>query len=83
MLYTFSLIITCKISNDFISKDIINDFTADSKDQESIPLSIITSDKGHLGKVTKHTRKLYSQESRDVNPYPAGDHKAVRNIKTV
>ena len=35
------------------------------------------------GKVTKHTRKHYSQESREANPYPVGNHKAVRNIKTV
>ena len=83
MFYTISLVITCKISNNFLSKDIINDFTADSKDQESMQLSIITSDKGHHGKVTKHTWKHYSQESREVNPYPAGDHNAARNIKTV
>ena len=29
------------------------------------------------------TRKHHSQESREVNPYPAGDYTAVRNIQTV
>ena len=44
------LVITCNISNNFLSNDIINDFTADSKDQESIQLNI-TSDKGlYMGK---------------------------------
>ena len=44
------LVITCQISNTFLSNDIINDCTADSKDQESIEFSI-TSDKGyHMGK---------------------------------
>ena len=66
----------------------INDCTADSKDQESVQSSI-TCEKGHhMGKYTiwestKHTRKHHSQESREVNPCPAGDHKAVRNIKIV
>ena len=41
---------TCKISTDFLSNDIINDCSADNKDQESIQLSI-TSDNGHnMGK---------------------------------
>ena len=75
MLYSISLVITCKISNNFLSNDTINDCTADSKDQESIKLSI-TSD----GKATKHIRKHHSQESREFNPYPTGNHKAVRNI---
>ena len=82
MLYSFSLVITCKISNNFLSNDIINDCTADSKDQVSIQLCI-TSDKGNHGKVTKHTMKHHSQESREINIYLAGDHKAIRNIKTV
>ena len=74
--------ITCKISNNFLSNDITNDCTADSKDQESVQLSI-TSDKGNHGKVIKHTSKHHSQESREVNPYAAGDHKAVTNINIV
>ena len=45
-----SLVITCKIRNNFLSKDKLNDCTTDSKNQESIQLSI-TSDKGHrMGK---------------------------------
>ena len=57
MLYSISLVITCKISNNFLSNDIINDFTAESKDQESIQLSI-TSDKGHhMGKGQNITHK--------------------------
>ena len=44
------LVITCKLSNIFLSNDIINVCTADSKIQESKQLSI-TSDKGHnMGK---------------------------------
>ena len=49
----------------------------DSRDQESIQLSI-TFDKGHHEKVTKHTRKHHSQESREVSPYPAADHKGCK-----
>ena len=50
MLYSISLVILCKISNNFLANNIIYDCTADSKDQESIQLSI-TSDKGHhMGK---------------------------------
>ena len=40
MLYSITLVITCKISNNFLSNDTTNDCTADSKDQESIQLSI-------------------------------------------
>ena len=50
MQYSISLVIRCKIRTDFLSNDIINDCTADNKDQESIQLSI-TSDNGHhMGK---------------------------------
>ena len=83
MLYSIALVITCKISNNFLPNDIIIDCIADSKDQQSIQLNI-TSDKGHHGKVKKiHTMKHHLQESRELNPYQAGDHTAVRNIKTV
>ena len=68
------MVITCRISNNFLSNDIMNDCTADIKDQESIQLSS-TSDKGHHGKVEKHTRKHHSQENREVNPYTAGDER--------
>ena len=71
-----------KISNNVLANDIINECIEDSKVQESIQLSI-TSDNGHHGKVTKHIVKYNSQESREVNHYPTGDHKTVRNIKTV
>ena len=73
-----SLVIICNLINNFLFNDIINVCTADSRDQESIQLSI-TSDKG----VTKHTRKHHSQDSGEVNPYLAGDHKVVRNTNTV
>ena len=46
MLYSIPLVNTCKISNKFLSNDIINECTANSKYQESIQVSI-TSDKGH------------------------------------
>ena len=75
MLNSISSVITCKISNNFLSNDIINDFKAGSNDQESIQSSI-TSDE----KVTKHTRKYHLQESRGVNLYPAGDHRAKDSI---
>ena len=49
-IYLIVLVITCKISNNFLSNDIIDDCTAVNNDQESIQLSI-TSDKGHhMGK---------------------------------
>ena len=46
MLYSIYVVITCKISNNALSNDIINGCTAGSKDQESIQLSF-TFDKGH------------------------------------
>ena len=34
-----------------------------------------------MGKWQNTQGKYHSEESREVNPNPAGDHKAVRNIK--
>ena len=52
-----------------------------SRGEESIQLRI-TSDKEHHRKVTKHKATSLTREQRG-HPLPAGDHKAVSNIKTV
>ena len=64
MLCSISLVITCKISNKFLSNDIINDFTADSKDQESIQLSN-TSDKGHHMEKCQNTQGNITHKSEE------------------
>ena len=33
------------------------------------------------GKVTKNTNKHHTQESQEVSPFPASDHKAARNTQ--
>ena len=43
-------VIKCKISNNFLTNDIINDCTPDSKDQESLQLSITSDKEHHMGK---------------------------------
>ena len=56
-----SLVITCKISNNFLSNDILNNNTADSKDRESIQSSII-SDKGHQRDKTHKKTSLTGEQ---------------------
>ena len=47
----------------------------EGKDQESN----ITPDPGHHMDKWKNTRKRHIQESKEVSPFPAGDHKDARN----
>ena len=46
----------------------------EGKDQESIQSCTIPD-----GKLTKNTSKQSTQESQEVSPFPAGDHKDARN----
>ena len=49
------------------------------KDQESIQ-SRTTLDPGyHMGKYKKKTQFITTNESQEVSPFPAGDHKAAMN----
>ena len=50
----------------------------EGKDQESIQ-SCTTPDLGHHMGNDKNTRKHITQESKEVSPLPAGDHKAARS----
>ena len=50
----------------------------EGKDQESTLSRIIPDPEHHIGKWRKH-KKHNTQESQEVSPFPAGDHKATRN----
>ena len=52
----------------------------EGKDQELIQSCTTPDLRPHIGKC-KNTRKYDTQESPEVNPFPAGDHKAARNRK--
>ena len=49
-----------------------------NKDQESIQSSTTPDLEHHMGK-WQNTRKYRIQESQEVSPFPAGDHKAAMN----
>ena len=48
----------------------------EGKDQESIQSSTTPDPGHHMGKWQKHN---HTQESQEVHPFPASDHKDVRN----
>ena len=50
----------------------------EGKDQESIQSSTTPDPGHHIGK-GQNTRKYHIQESQEVSPFPAGDHKAAMN----
>ena len=54
----------------------------EGKDQESIQPSTTSDQETIIWESDKSTRKLHTQESQEVSPFPAGHHKAERTPLT-
>ena len=59
------------------SRDVASESKKEDRDQESIQSST-TPDQGYHGKVTTSQLEI-TNESQEISPFPAGDHKASTN----